>query len=66
MTPQELAARLANVAPGDWQRALDINHAYKMRQLNAGKLFRGEPPDFRSQLIELPPMELPLTERTKP
>ena len=66
MTPQELAARLASVAHGDWDRALGINHAFKMRHLNAGKLFRGEPPDFRSQLIELPPMELPLTERTEP
>ena len=62
MTPQELAARFANVAPGDWERALGINHAYKMRQLNAGKLFLQEPPDFRSQLIELPPVE-PVTEK---
>ena len=52
----EFAARLATVNPGDWGKGMDINHAFKVRQLKARKLFAERPPDFRSQLVS-PPTE---------
>lgn len=47
MTPDERAARLANVAPGDWHKALTINASFA-RRMGAGKAMR---PDFRAQLV---------------
>ncbi len=47
----DLAARLRFVRPGDYGRALDINHAFKIRQLKGRRLFTDKPPDFRAQLL---------------